>query len=208
MAGNSEIKNGIVKERKCTDVLCLLVFAAFLGAMGFCTYYGLQHGNIEKLISPLDGDKNFCGSQPGYEDYPRLYITDFGFATPNQIFASAVCVKKCPQKGDTALDCKPTGSVKKCDDKKIIANLYNTRNVMDYCFPASVSALPDNFKDGWKAALKSFSQSSVGKNFHDMYLSSRAMYTSIGMGVVYSFIFIYLMSFFAETISWIIIALV
>jgi len=36
-----------------------------------------------------------------------------------------------------------------------------------------------------------------------MYLSSRAIYISFGMGVIYCFIFIYLMSMFAETIAWI-----
>ena len=176
--------------------------------MGFCTSYGYKNGKVDMLISPLDGDKNFCGSQAGFEDYPKLYITDFGFSTPNAIFASGVCVKKCPTKGDTTIDCKPTKSVKKCDDPEIIKNLYKTKSVMDYCFPASKADLPPSFVDGWAAALKSFSQSSIGKNFNDMYLSSRAMYCSIAMGVVYSFIFIYLMSFFAETISWIIIALV
>mmetsp|Transcript_16434 Transcript_16434/g.27865 ORF Transcript_16434/g.27865 Transcript_16434/m.27865 type:complete len:86 (+) Transcript_16434:606-863(+) len=41
-----------------------------------------------------------------------------------------------------------------------------------------------------------------------MYLSSRAIYWSFGMGVVYSFVFIYLMSAFAETIAWICITLI
>jgi len=41
-----------------------------------------------------------------------------------------------------------------------------------------------------------------------MWLSSRAIYTSIGMAPVYCFVFIAIMSAFAETISWIIITLV
>jgi hypothetical protein len=176
--------------------------------MGFFTKLGYKNGNVEKLLAPLDGDKHFCGHEPGYEEYSHMYLTDLGFRSPSQVFGYGVCVKKCPQKGDTALDCKPTSSVKNCNDPKIISSIYNTKDVLDYCFPASIDALPDSFKEGWNSALKTFTQSSVGKNFNDMYLSSRAMYTSIGMGVVYSFIFIYLMSFFAETISWIIIALV
>ena len=45
---------GMVREgRKCTDIFCLAIFIAFLGAMGYATAYGLSHGNIEKLIAPI-----------------------------------------------------------------------------------------------------------------------------------------------------------
>jgi len=40
-----------------------------------------------------------------------------------------------------------------------------------------------------------------------MYLSSRAIYWSFGTGVLYCFIYIYLMSAFAETIAWICVAM-
>jgi hypothetical protein len=58
---NSGIKDGLNTDRTCTDVLCLIVFAAFLFSMGFCTFYGYKNGNVNTLIAPLDGDKNFCG---------------------------------------------------------------------------------------------------------------------------------------------------
>ena len=48
-------------KRGCNDVLCLLLFFAFLGSMGFLTFYGYQNGNVAKLIAPLDADNNFCG---------------------------------------------------------------------------------------------------------------------------------------------------
>jgi len=42
----------------------------------------------------------------------------------------------------------------------------------------------------------------------DMYLSSRAIYVSMAMSIIYSVIFIYLMSWFAEVIAWCCIVLV
>ena len=117
----------------------------FLGTMGYCTHYGYKHGNVEKLLAPLDGDKHFCGHEAGYEQYPKMYITDFGFSTPSKIFAAGVCVKKCPQVGDKTLDCKATGSVANCNDPKIISAIYNTKDVLDYCFPASIKDLPASF---------------------------------------------------------------
>lgn len=92
----SHIKDGIVKERKVTDFLCLVLFLAFFGTMGACTMYGFKKGDVEKYIAPLDRDNHFCGIDAGFEDYPKLYLTSL-FGTPQQIFGSGVCIKKCPQ---------------------------------------------------------------------------------------------------------------
>ena len=74
-----------------------------------------------------------------------MYITDFGFASPSEIFASGVCVKKCPQIGDTSIDCKTTSNVANCNDDKIINAIYNTKDRLDFCFPASIDDLPNSF---------------------------------------------------------------
>lgn len=58
---NSGIDGGIVKDRKMTDFLFLVLFIAFVCAMGYLTAYGLKHGKVEKLMAPLDGDDHFCG---------------------------------------------------------------------------------------------------------------------------------------------------
>ena len=58
---NSGIENGIVRNRKMTDILMLTLFFAFIVAMGFCTAYGLKNGQVEKLMAPLDGNDHFCG---------------------------------------------------------------------------------------------------------------------------------------------------
>jgi len=55
---------------------------------------------------------------------------------------------------------------------------------------------------------KTIENTSIGSSFRDMYNSSRAMYTSLAMGLVYCLVYIYLMSFFAECISWIIVVCV
>jgi len=181
----------------------LIVFFAFLGAMGFCTVYGNKHGNVGKLLAPLDGDGNFCGYTAGFEDYPKLYITEFTALNPVDIFETAVCVKKCPMKGDKTIDGKTSSYVKDLTDSDIIDEVYNTKEVMKYCFPASSKDLSPEFKEGWKLAKASFFQSSIGQYFHDLYLSSRAIYASMVMGCVYCFAYIYLMSAFAECISWV-----
>ena len=34
-------KAGIERDRSCTDIPCLLLYWAFIGAMGYATWYGL-----------------------------------------------------------------------------------------------------------------------------------------------------------------------
>lgn len=108
----TNIVNGVVEDRGCTDILCLLIFMAFIGTMGVCTYYGYKNGNIDKYFAPLDGRDKFCGIDDGedkYKDYPYLYFTKIE-DNPNsyaQIFQYAVCVKKCPVKQSRLIECHP-----------------------------------------------------------------------------------------------------
>jgi len=91
--------------------------------MGFMTVYGFIHGDVKKLLAPLDGQQKFCGinNGPGYDytNYPKLYIGDLlssvvkgSSGDISGIFSSAVCVKTCPKdeggakNGVIAVDCK------------------------------------------------------------------------------------------------------
>lgn len=52
---NVKVESGGLKRegRACTDILCLIVFLAFIGAMGYATFYGFHHGDIERLLAPI-----------------------------------------------------------------------------------------------------------------------------------------------------------
>jgi hypothetical protein len=56
---------------------------------------------------------------------------------------------------------------------------------------------------GFQNTLNVFKESSVGRYFNDLYLSSRAIYWSMAIGIIYCLIYIELMSAFAEYIAWI-----
>jgi hypothetical protein len=38
------ITDGIAKDRCCTDIICLVLFFIFIGAMGYATMYGYKNG--------------------------------------------------------------------------------------------------------------------------------------------------------------------
>jgi solute carrier family 44 (choline transporter-like protein), member 2/4/5 len=97
---------GPIKNRSCTDVLCLLLFVAFLigwGVVGyfgndlwflrertvihcarveridflhFSTALGFTLGNPEKLIHPTDSDGRICGFHDAVKDKPFLFFFD------------------------------------------------------------------------------------------------------------------------------------
>jgi len=135
------MKDGIVRDRSCTDPLCLIIFLAAVASMGYCSWYGHTYGDVDRLTSPIDADLNICGITEGFEDYPYLYLTDFSSLSVTGIFGSGVCVKACPTGPSFAIDCKPNGGVASCDVPEDAQ--YFTISVLEYCFPSSTDDVPE-----------------------------------------------------------------
>jgi hypothetical protein len=196
----SNITDGVVRERKVTDFFCLVLFLAFFGAMGACTMYGFKKGDVEKYVAPLDRNNHFCGIDAGFEDYPKLFLTNL-IGSPKEIFASGVCVKTCPKSDKDTISCEPT-STSFCSGSSV----YDTNTVLGYCMP-NMETLKEAAQ--WTLALNEMMNSNpAGRQIQDLYLSSRAIYWSMGMSFVYCLLFIYLMSLFAEYIAWAIVVLI
>lgn len=47
-------ENGPMKERGCTDCICLLILFAFIGVLAYTVDYSLQHEQIDVLLAPVD----------------------------------------------------------------------------------------------------------------------------------------------------------
>lgn len=88
------LEDGPQKERKCTDVLFAIIYFLFVSAMIGCSVYGYVKGSPAKLFAPIDAEGHICGYDPGYTNYPYLFIWDINSASSslNHIFDSAVCV--------------------------------------------------------------------------------------------------------------------
>ena len=80
---------GLKRDRECTDVLCCLVFLAFIVATVGLAAWGFKDGDPQKLLTPFDSYGNQCGKSAGYEDYPIKYFDSL----PEP---GAVCVSECP----------------------------------------------------------------------------------------------------------------
>ena len=78
---------------------------------------------------------------------------------------------------------------------------------MNFCVPKSV---PPTVKTSLNSIFENFKMAMPGGGtfFLDIYNTGAAVGVSFAMGLIYCLLFIYLMSFFAEVISWICIVLV
>jgi len=83
-------------ERTPKNCLMLIVFLSVLGAMVGLTVYSYKHGNVKKLLAPVDGAFQICGYDPKYEGYDKLYFTDLDQTDLVGLFKHGVCVKSCP----------------------------------------------------------------------------------------------------------------
>jgi len=164
--------------------------------MGYATYFGYKHGKVNKLTSPIDGGLNFCGFGE-MEGYDKMILTDFKVTLGPNILRSGVCIKECPHEGGIELkegvNCKSNSNVK-CKKKKT----YKTRDAFDFCLPMDKGALSAESAEGYDYLMKMLEDSPAGMVFEDMYKSSTSMYISMGCALVWSIVYIYFMSMFAE----------
>lgn len=61
-------------DRGCTDVLCCLLFIAFIVLLAGVAGYAFTNGDPYKLTTTWDYDKNGCGFSNATKDYPYLYF--------------------------------------------------------------------------------------------------------------------------------------
>ncbi|SPP80594.1 CTL-like protein 2 [Drosophila guanche] len=89
------------RDRSCTDVPCLLLFALFLAGWGFIAHYAITHGDLNKLMVPTDSFNQKCGIDSSVLHKKHLFFFNLeqcidplvpitGCPTPQ------VCVESCP----------------------------------------------------------------------------------------------------------------
>lgn len=89
----SELRDGPMTNRKCTDLLFVLLFIVTLGGYGWTVKYSFDNGNPNKLLRPVNGDGKLCGVGE-LVDYPKLYYIMNSAEKP--MTPRAVCVDFCP----------------------------------------------------------------------------------------------------------------
>ena len=139
-----EFKNGPIgdENRKCRDVLCCIIFFAFLLACVFVGLYSYDKGDPNIILFPYDDDGNQCG-RGLYKDYKYIYFYKAKEDAKKVKLGSALsafCVSDCFQEklSDTetekVFDCKPTKLKTDCSVSK--ENYYTSRKFIGrFCIP-------------------------------------------------------------------------
>lgn len=134
----------------------MIIFIAYVGAMGFMSVYGFIHGDVTKLLAPIDGNGQFCGikntggkgDEYDFTDYPKLYIGDLDAGAAHAaagdlagVFDTGVCVKTCPKAlgKKIGVECKPDSQL--CRDISW-SSAYDSDDVAGLCLPPSAASLP------------------------------------------------------------------
>ena len=195
------------KERRCTDVLCAIIFFCFLLAMGGVTIYGYVEGHPWEYIAPIDGDNNICGYSEGYEGYDYLYIANIKAASedPDNAFRYGVCVSSCPSDPTDTIDCIPTSEVDVCTLDTV--NQYGSKRVLDYCVPKE-DTLSSEVAANYADAKAEYQSSDLGSAMTDLYESRWMLLLTPVICIIFTFIYIYFMDKCAFWLSWISIILV
>jgi len=163
-------------------------------------FYGISRGNIGKLLAPYDGAKRFCNYDEKTYGYKKLYDAEL-YANPlgyfngdsSTLFTKAVCAEACPKAN------KPINYVSLTEEHPEITSESDSTDLFNYCLPK----LSANESAELKLIVidKIFSDPNLS-GFMNMYNSSRAIYSGVALAFVYSLLYIYMMSYFAEYIAW------
>ena len=73
-----QFKNGPIDDesRKCRDCICCFIFILIFLLMIVVAVFGFYKGKPTQLFYFYDTDRNACGHDKGYEDYPYIYFTN------------------------------------------------------------------------------------------------------------------------------------
>ncbi|XP_071948312.1 choline transporter-like protein 2 [Antedon mediterranea] len=99
--------HGPIHNRGCTDVICCVIFIAFVIGMFIVGGYAWINGDPRKLVYPTDYKGQICGITPAVKDKPYLFFfdllkcsatfTSFQLSCPTK----QICVSECPTETNT-----------------------------------------------------------------------------------------------------------
>ena len=186
-----------MQERRCTDLLCLIVFFCYIGFMGWMTIVGMSKGNGGYMMAPIMPGEKVCGYDKGVEDYPALFVPNLkdSLFLPTEFFTYATCVKSCPSSQEDTVECFDQSD---CDSYPV----YKTHDVYNYCLPSG-NAIKEYYEDQGDGGI--FNQ---GNYYLSMFEARWAIISCILIALLVSLFYLKLMDWFAVYIAWITIIVV
>lgn len=129
---DTNLEYGAIPERRCTNLLCAIIFVVTMLSMFAMTIDGYVVGNPDKFTAPINKDGLLCGYDLGLDGYPLLYFADINAVSlsPTKAFTYGVCVESCPGNNDQSVNCTDAEQ-SYCDGFET----YGTKEFWGYCVP-------------------------------------------------------------------------
>nr|XP_006815345.1 PREDICTED: choline transporter-like protein 1-like [Saccoglossus kowalevskii] len=218
--------DGPVSKRSCRDVICLIIFLAFWGGMGYIAYVAIRDGQPERLIFGADSYGNVCGSKNkpidnvtlsgmDMRDRPFLFYFDVSAIVDPTTESKMLCVKKCPEGVifQSLEDYAIETNITLCDYDVDVEDygsastgpvaqcpewpITNQTVILNRCFPLNfLESVTDTFSTIFNADLLRKIFSDIEKSWHEILYLCAI---SVGLAVVITII----MRFFAAVIIYI-----
>jgi hypothetical protein len=172
---STEIEKGPLGNRRCTDMLCNLIFIIATAGMGYIGYYAVSHGDPDLIMSPYDSTGAYCGRSPGYENYPYLWVQNLDSTF---WFAYTTCVSTCPTQANTVADCKYSAD-SMVDSCTPMPEPYDSTLFLDrWCLPV-YNTLPPSIQDNYNSVIGTFGLDDIEMYVRDIRLSWKVFLISI-----------------------------
>lgn len=108
----SSSQKGPIRNRKCTDVFCMILFLCFILFIAAVSIFSYIQGDTNKIAQVIDSDQKICGENER-ANYPYIYVND---PFSMKFYENTVCVKSCPSTDKSKIECFANNDVKKCSD--------------------------------------------------------------------------------------------
>jgi len=198
---NDELANGPLEKRSCRDVLCCLLFIAFMGGMIAVAAYGLSIGQPTLLGRGYDEDGNMCGVTKDYESYPYVY---FAYPLAGHLL-NTVCVKTCPiDSSASAIECKPTTNHPACAKDRTNSDADQRLFIYESVGFLNRVCLPTGVVEGaGDATSEIFSNNTFQRWIGDIKNTWQVIAVSVAAAFVIGLIYMILMKYCSGVLTWI-----
>ena len=210
---HEDLREGPIRDRSCTDILCALIFFAFVGAMITLGIFGYKNGDPAMILYPYDSAGNQCGRPDTNGSlYHYVYFVNYDYASTSEPETKyKVCLKTCPTDSTSFDDSNVlansfvsysfnTFTVTTIDGTAVSVNNYipyASKNFLKrVCIPLEIS---EEFKD----YIQGTSMMSYGSDIVRCWYMTLAV---LGIAVGISLIYLLLMRYFIGFIVWVVIA--
>ena len=215
---DEKLENGPVEDRGCTDIICCLIFLAFIIAWIVIFIYGVSQGDPKKLFIPFNEYKQGCGYSDGYKDYKYLFFHQFGktaseftassppvsdFDSDEFIsFVTGATINSLGIKCKTDVASTKTKESQECGSYKV----YNSTTWFDgYCVPA-FATLQESVKTHSKNLIKTLEDSeTLQKWANDVKTCWWVFIVAFFVTIIISVVYMYFLKLCAGVITWLMI---